>query len=52
MSVRAIQRSTGPKGLHWIDGAAHVDLYDKERYVAPAIAKLADFFGTHLAAAG
>ncbi|MFJ1935959.1 alpha/beta hydrolase [Kitasatospora sp. NPDC088160] len=50
MSVRAFQRSTGPKELHWIDGAAHVDLYDKDEYVTPAVARLTDFFGTHLAA--
>jgi fermentation-respiration switch protein FrsA (DUF1100 family) len=32
-------------------GASHVDLYDKERYVGPAVAKLTDFFGAHLAEA-
>ncbi|MGW2483886.1 alpha/beta hydrolase [Streptomyces sp. NPDC001571] len=49
MAVEAFQSARGPKELHWIDGASHVDLYDKEQYVGPAVAKLTDFFGTHLA---
>jgi uncharacterized protein len=44
------QRASGPKELHWIDGASHVALYDKEEYVAPAVAKLAEFFTASLAA--
>lgn len=51
MAVEAFQNARGPKELHWIDGAGHVDLYDKEQYVGPAVAKLTDFFGTHLAKA-
>ncbi|GAA1912867.1 alpha/beta hydrolase [Streptomyces durmitorensis] len=51
MAVEAFQHARGPKELHWIDGASHVDLYDKERYVGPAVAKLADFFKAHLAEA-
>jgi hypothetical protein len=49
MSVEAFQQSTGPKELHWIEGASHVDLYDKEQYVGPAIAKLTKFYRTSLA---
>jgi fermentation-respiration switch protein FrsA (DUF1100 family) len=49
MGVEAFQNARGPKELHWIDGAGHVDLYDKEQYVGPAVAKLTDFFGAHLA---
>ncbi|MGW7539575.1 alpha/beta hydrolase [Streptomyces sp. NPDC054770] len=45
MSVAAFQRATGPKELHWIDGATHVGLYDRDEYVTPAVAKLAAFFG-------
>ncbi|MCX4675153.1 alpha/beta hydrolase [Streptomyces sp. NBC_01433] len=52
MAVEAFQNARGPKELHWIDGADHVDLYDREPYVGPAVAKLTDFFGTHLATAG
>jgi hypothetical protein len=48
MSVEAFQRATGPKELHWIDGASHVDLYDKERYVGPAVEKLTAFFTENL----
>ncbi|GHB11352.1 hypothetical protein GCM10010330_76790 [Streptomyces tendae] len=48
MAVDVHQRATGPKELHWIDGASHVDLYDKKEYVDPAIAKLTDYFTIHL----
>jgi fermentation-respiration switch protein FrsA (DUF1100 family) len=51
MSVEAFQSARGPKELHWIDGAGHVDLYDKEQYVGPAVAQLTDFFRAHLAGA-
>jgi hypothetical protein len=52
MSVEAFQKSTGPKELHWIEGASHVDLYDQERYVGPAIAKLTEFYRTSLVGVG
>jgi fermentation-respiration switch protein FrsA (DUF1100 family) len=48
MTTRAIANAQGPKELYWIDGASHVDLYDKPQYVTPAVAKLADFFHTNL----
>jgi fermentation-respiration switch protein FrsA (DUF1100 family) len=48
MSIEAFQQAAGPKEAHWIDGASHVDLYDKEQYVAPAVAKLGDFFTENL----
>jgi uncharacterized protein len=48
MSVEAFQKVTGPKEIHWIDGASHVDLYDKEEYVGPAMRKLTDFFAANL----
>ena len=51
MAVEAFQNARSPKELQWIDGASHVDLYDKEQYVGPAVSKLTDFFGTHLAKA-
>jgi fermentation-respiration switch protein FrsA (DUF1100 family) len=50
MSIDAFQRATGPKGLHWIAGASHNDLYDKEQYVGPAVDKLAEFFAANLTA--
>lgn len=50
MSVQAFEKAVGPKELHWIDGASHVDLYDKPEYVNPAVEKLAGFFNDKLAA--
>jgi fermentation-respiration switch protein FrsA (DUF1100 family) len=49
MSIQAFQHATGPKELHWIDGASHADLYDKEQYVGPAVTRLAGFFTKNLA---
>ncbi|MBO4271716.1 alpha/beta hydrolase [Microbispora triticiradicis] len=48
MSIEAFQRATGPKEIFWIDGASHVDLYDKEKYVDPAVQRIAAFFGENL----
>ena len=50
ISIQALQNATGPRELHWIDGASHDDLYYKEQYVGPAITKLATFFTSNLAA--
>jgi hypothetical protein len=44
MTVGAFQRAVGPKEAVWIEGASHVDLYDREQYVGPAVDKLASFF--------
>ncbi|TWF74573.1 hypothetical protein FHX44_11454 [Pseudonocardia hierapolitana] len=49
MSVEAFQRAIGPKEIHWIEGASHVDLYDKPEYVGPAVEKLTEFYGKNLA---
>jgi fermentation-respiration switch protein FrsA (DUF1100 family) len=51
MAIEAFQSAREPKELHWIEGASHVDLYDKEEYVGPAVAKLAGFYAASLAAA-
>jgi hypothetical protein len=48
MSIEAFQKAVGPREVHWIDGASHVDLYDKEQYVAPAVDKLTGFFTENL----
>lgn len=45
MSVEAYQRAVGPKELSWIEGASHVDLYDKQPYVGAAVEKLVSHFG-------
>lgn len=44
MSVEVFEKAVGPKELHWIDGASHVDLYDQPEYVNPAVEKLTGFF--------
>ncbi|WP_199199309.1 alpha/beta hydrolase [Amycolatopsis sp. CA-128772] len=38
----------GPEQLRWIEGATHVDLYDREQYVGPALDELAGFYAAHL----
>jgi fermentation-respiration switch protein FrsA (DUF1100 family) len=48
MSVEAFQKVAGPKEFYWLNGASHVDLYDKEPYVRPAVEKLTDFFTKEL----
>jgi fermentation-respiration switch protein FrsA (DUF1100 family) len=48
MTVEAFQRAQGPKEFVWIDGASHVDLYDKDQYVTPAVAKLTAFYKEQL----
>jgi fermentation-respiration switch protein FrsA (DUF1100 family) len=48
MSVEAFQKAQGFKELVWIDGASHVDLYDRDQYVKPAITRLTEFFTTNL----
>jgi fermentation-respiration switch protein FrsA (DUF1100 family) len=52
MSVETFQKAQGPKELVWIDGAIHVDLYDRDRYVKPAVDKLTSFFTSRLTAEG
>jgi fermentation-respiration switch protein FrsA (DUF1100 family) len=47
-SREAIEKAHEPKELFWIDGATHVDLYDKEEYLPTVVSKLDDFFGAHL----
>jgi fermentation-respiration switch protein FrsA (DUF1100 family) len=37
-----------PKRLVWIEGASHVDLYDRDPYVATAVDHLADFYAEAL----
>jgi fermentation-respiration switch protein FrsA (DUF1100 family) len=49
MSVEAFQDAQCDKELHWIEGASHNDLYDREQYVAPTVGKLAEFYAANLA---
>ncbi|MRW92534.1 alpha/beta hydrolase [Duganella sp. FT80W] len=48
MTEAAIESARAPKQLHRIEGATHVELYDKEPHVSAAIAKLTDFFTREL----
>ncbi|MET9532526.1 MULTISPECIES: alpha/beta hydrolase [unclassified Streptomyces] len=47
-SRTAVEKAGDSAELFVIDGATHVDLYDRDEAVTPAVAKLADFFGKHL----
>ncbi|HKC26451.1 MAG TPA: alpha/beta hydrolase [Jatrophihabitans sp.] len=51
MAVEAYQKAVGPKELVWVEGASHVDLYDKPEYVGPAVNRLTDFYRTNLGVA-
>jgi fermentation-respiration switch protein FrsA (DUF1100 family) len=48
MTTEAFADAQEPKQLLWIEGASHVDLYDKDEYVTPAITKLGEFFTAEL----
>jgi fermentation-respiration switch protein FrsA (DUF1100 family) len=48
MGLEAHRRATGPAEIHWIEGASHVDLYDKREYIDPAVEKLAGYFGQYV----
>jgi len=45
------EKAKEPKELHVIEGATHIDLYDRPQFVTPAVSKLAEFFGRHMGAA-
>jgi fermentation-respiration switch protein FrsA (DUF1100 family) len=48
-SRQVIQKTKEPKELFVIEGATHIDLYDRPQFVTPAVAKLKEFFGGRLA---
>jgi len=48
-SQEAYAKAKEPKELFLIEGATHIDLYDRPQYVTPAVARLAAFFTQHLA---
>ncbi|MBC7275302.1 hypothetical protein [Nocardioides sp.] len=41
--------AVGPKEVFWVEGASHVDLYDREPYVGTAVERLGIFFAQNLA---
>ncbi len=50
-SEQAYAKAKEPRELYLIDGATHIDLYDKPEYVTPAVERLDAFYGKHLVAA-
>ena len=46
------KKAKEPKELFVVDGATHIDLYDRPQFVTPAVAKLTAFFSQHLSTAG
>ena len=44
IAEEAFPRAGEPKALFWVEGASHVDLYDREPYVTAAVERLADFY--------
>ncbi|WP_324607924.1 hypothetical protein [Streptomyces rimosus] len=49
-SEQAVAAAGRTAELFDVEGATHVDLYDKDEHVTRAVAKLTEFFGAHLAA--
>ena len=47
-SEDAVARAGDSAELFTVEGATHVDLYDRDEAVTPAVDKLTAFFGTHL----
>ena len=47
-SELAIGKAKEPKELFLIEGASHIDMYDKEQFVGPAVEKLSSFFNKYL----
>lgn len=48
-SEEVVRKAKDPKELFVVEGATHIDMYDKPQFVGPAVAKLKAFFGQHLA---
>jgi fermentation-respiration switch protein FrsA (DUF1100 family) len=47
-SEDVIKKAKDPKELHIVEGATHIDMYDRPQFVTPAVARLTEFFGHHL----
>lgn len=41
-------RVDGPKEILWLDTTNHIDLYDRDEYVRPAVARTVAWFAQHL----
>ncbi len=51
-SEDVIKKAKEPKELHIVEGATHIDMYDRPQFVAPAVARLTAFFESHLGKGG
>jgi fermentation-respiration switch protein FrsA (DUF1100 family) len=47
-SEMAIEKAKEPKELFLIEGATHIDMYDRDKYVSPAVEKMSIFFKQYL----
>lgn len=47
-SEEAVAQAKEPKEVFVVDGATHVDLYDKPEFVPQVLGKLTDFYTKHL----
>lgn len=43
------ERAGQPKAIAWLPTSNHIDLYDNDEFVAPAVARVAAWFDEHLA---
>lgn len=50
MGLEAHRRATGPAEVYWMEGASHVDLYDKQEYIGPAVERLTKYFTENMGA--
>jgi fermentation-respiration switch protein FrsA (DUF1100 family) len=50
-SEMAIEKAKEPKELFLIKGATHIDMYDRDKYVTPAVEKMSSFFKQYLQSA-
>jgi fermentation-respiration switch protein FrsA (DUF1100 family) len=44
------ERLGEPRAIYWLPTSNHIELYDDERYVGPAVTRVAAWFDEHLAA--
>jgi len=51
-SQQVYQKAKEPKELFLVEGATHIDMYDRPQFVTTAVAKLKEFFDRHLSAGG
>jgi len=43
-----LRKAKAPRELFLVEGAMHVDMYDKEQYVDPAVEKLSNLYKDYL----